>query len=156
MKHTLLISFFLLFSSYSLAHNHAEKSMAENIVIEAAWARETFKMAKTGAAYITLSNPTENDITLVSASADESVAGMVEMHNTVVVDNMMRMQELEDGLIIKAGETITFQPGGMHFMIMGLTGPLLGNSSFELELAFADDSVKSTTVNVRDMRTAVE
>lgn len=156
MKNVVLLSFFVLFTSFSFAHDHAGKNMADNVVIERAWARETFKMARTGAAYITMNNPTDKEIQLVAASVDDSVAAMVEIHTSVVVDGMMRMQQLEEGVTVAAGETAEFQPGGMHFMIMGLTGPLLGNEEFALTLTFADESKKTVTVNIQDMRTATE
>lgn len=156
MKKILCLTFFLAVSSFSFADNHGGKNMAEAIDVKAAWARETFKMAKSGAAYLTLSNNSGKDAQLVSVSFGESIGEMVQIHTTVIEDNMMRMKELEDGVTIGAGETLTFQPGGMHLMLMGLNGPIELGKDFEIELSFADGSSKSTKVVVRDMRTATK
>lgn len=148
----------MVFSSISFADDYASKSMADTIVIEKAWARETFKMARSGAAYVTLTNPSDKDIQLVVASVDDSVASMVEIHTTEMTNGMMRMRQLEEGITVAANETVMFQPGGMHFMIMGLTGPFEAKNDFTLTLTFADESTKMVTVGIQDMsnRTAVE
>jgi len=156
MNKKILVTFFLLIPFFTVAHEHSDKNMAETIVVDAAWARETFKMAQTGAAYLRLNNPSEKAIELLAVSVDDETAQMVEIHNTVVEDNMMRMKHLEDGVVIAAGETLSFQPGGMHLMLMGLKGPLVANETFELVLHFADESTLSKKVVVRDMRTITE
>ncbi|MFC4700784.1 copper chaperone PCu(A)C [Glaciecola siphonariae] len=145
------------------AHNHsadetaeaaseAKASMASHIVVEKAWARETFKLARTGAAYITMSNSSDKSVRLVSASVDESVADMVEIHTTEMNNGMMRMMELEDGLVIDAGEKVEFQPGGKHFMLMGLKGPLQAEKELNITLRFEDGSEKSVDMYIQDMR----
>jgi hypothetical protein len=146
-----MFSFIMLLSSIAFADEHGEKSMAQRIVVEKAWARETFKMARSGAAYATFSNPSESAIKIMSASVDASVAGMVELHTTEMMNGMMRMQELDKGVTIASGETATLQPGGMHFMIMGLNGPLQASKRFSITLTFADDSEKAIDVVVQDM-----
>jgi copper(I)-binding protein len=152
MKYLLLIASLCLFSHSVISHNHGGKTMAETIVVERAWARETFKMAKAGAAYITLNNPSDSDITLVSASVDASVASMVEIHETKMANGMMQMQELENGALIAANQTLVFEPGGMHFMLMGLAEPLEAGKQLKLTMTFSDESEKTVDMLIQDMR----
>lgn len=154
MKHMCFILSLLVISFSGLAHNHgsdAESSMADIINLEGAWARETFSMAKSGAAYLNLNNPSGNAIHLVSASVDASVAAKVEIHTTKMHDGMMQMQELEQGLVVNAGESVMLQPGGIHIMLMGLESPLVAGQSFDLSLSFSDGSVLVTNVSVKNM-----
>ena len=45
---------------------------------------------------------------------------------------MQPMAQLE----VAAGATVSLQPGGMHLMLTGLTGPLRVGDHVELDLAF--------------------
>jgi hypothetical protein len=45
----------------------------------------------------------------------------VMMHDTETVDDIATMFHI-DSLVIPAGETVTFAPGGKHVMFMGLDG----------------------------------
>ena len=126
----------LTFSSLSLA----------DIVVSEAKARATFALAKTGAAYFTITNQGSEPVTLTHASVAESIASMVEIHNVVMYESMMRMQELEDGLSLAPGESVSLAPGGKHIMLVGLTGPLNEGDSFELTLHF--NQAESQTILV--------
>jgi copper(I)-binding protein len=74
-------------------------------------------------AFATLDNHTDHDITIVGGSAE--IAGMVQVHEVVMVDGAMKMQEKEGGIVIPAGESVTLEPGGLHIMLMGLKKPIL-------------------------------
>ena len=73
-------------------------------------------MANT-AGYMTVHNPSDNDITLVAANSE--LAKIVEFHNHVMSDGIMKMVKL-DQVIIPAGQSLTFESGGLHLMFLGL------------------------------------
>ena len=50
--------------------------------------------------------------------------------------NVMRMRELENGLEIPPGTTVSLAPGGFHLMLMGLKEPLKQGSTVPLTLVF--------------------
>ena len=54
------------------------------ITIDGAWARTSPMMASAGAAYMTITSPTDD--ALIGASVDPSVAGVVELHETRMVE----------------------------------------------------------------------
>ena len=126
------------------------KGMASKIHITDAWARATFSLAKTGAAYLSINNPTKDDMILSAISVSEDVAMMAEIHHTVMQDGMMSMQELADGVEIKAGNTVSFVPGGKHFMLMGLTGPLENGKTLTINLHFKDGSTLPYELPITD------
>lgn len=154
------ISAFLLFTASASipvsAKHHAENTdevgVRNGIEITNAWARATFAMAKTGAGYFTLTNHRQEDVVLVSASVSEAVANMVELHETVMVEDMMRMRELEDGIVVPAGATVEFTPGGKHMMFMGLKKGLSADEQFAVELAFSDETSLFVEFIVKDAR----
>ncbi|MGK0370070.1 MAG: copper(I)-binding protein [Glaciecola sp.] len=124
-------------------HAQAQKTqvqIATSVSINDTWVRATFALAKTGAAYFSVTNNDSETIVLTSVVVDESIAMMAQLHHTVMEDDMMRMQELEDGIEIKAGATVELSPGGMHVMIMGLQKPFNKGESIEIELHFKDGS----------------
>jgi copper(I)-binding protein len=60
------------------------------------WARATVKGAKVGAGYLMIVNAGEDD-TLIKASTD--VSERVEIHEMKMVGDVMKMRELENGLV---------------------------------------------------------
>jgi copper(I)-binding protein len=64
------------------------------------------------------------------------VAGEGQIHEMKVADGMMSMAELEDGLVLPAGEAVALQPGGNHIMLMALKQPLAEGEQVSLTLTF--------------------
>ncbi|MDX2138449.1 MAG: copper chaperone PCu(A)C [Chloroflexota bacterium] len=86
------------------------------------------------AAYMTIENRGAHPVALVSAST--SIAAMVQIHETTVVDNVARMGEVEDGIIIPAGESAELRPGSFHIMLMDLMRDLSPGEAIALTLTF--------------------
>lgn len=140
-------------SNKTMSVEQSSMTMADAIVVNDAWARATFALAKTGAAYMFISNPSEQNVHLLSVDVDERTAMFAQLHHTVMNNDMMQMQELSEGLVIEEKQTLSFEPGGKHIMLMGLTGPLEPNQNFTVYLNFADESVKEVVFVVKDART---
>lgn len=81
-----------------------------------------------------ITNNTDADITLVGGQAD--IAGMVEVHEVVMVDGAMKMQKKEGGIVIPAGDSVTLEPGGLHVMLMGLKKAILDGDQVTVTLDF--------------------
>jgi copper(I)-binding protein len=107
---------FLVISGLALGE---ESTPAANsaLVIEGAWVRALPPTQKMTAGYLRLTNTGQSTLGVVGASA--SIANLVEIHTTVEVDGLVRMQQLES-LSVAAGESIEFAPGGTHLMLMGM------------------------------------
>jgi len=88
----------------------------------------------TGAGFFTVTNRnTGPDILL---RVESPVSSRVEIHETSTDGGMMRMQELKDGVRLKAGETVAFKPGGKHLMFIGLKAPLKAGDRISATLVF--------------------
>ena len=85
-------------------------------------------------AFATIENHTDHDVTLVGGSAE--IAKMVEVHEVIMMDGEMKMQAKDGGILIKAGESVTLEPGGLHVMLMGLKEAILEGDEVTLTLDF--------------------
>lgn len=93
-------------------------------------------------AFATIANHTTDDVTLVGGSAE--IAMMTEVHEVVMLDGAMKMQPKDGGIVIKAGESVTLEPGGLHVMLMGLKQAILEGDEITLMLDF--DGAEDQTV----------
>ena len=89
------------------------------------------------AVFVNLTNPSDEDRMLVKAECGD-VAQKVELHEMVMIDGTMMMQEAEGGLPIEAGKHQHLAPGGPHIMLMGLHRELPAGSE-ELECTLTID-----------------
>lgn len=149
---------------------------AGELEVSDAWARTSPAVATAGAAYLDITNGTETDDVLVSASVDESVAAKVELHETTAVEDdgdagmgegsggdmgegatdtsmagapMMQMQPVED-IPVPAGETVSLEPGGLHIMMLDLAEPLEVGTTIEITLTFEQAGEIVVDAEVRD------
>ena len=88
-----------------------------------------------GAGYITITNKGTADDTLVSAASP--VAGMTQIHEMKMEGDVMKMNEVEGGLVIPAGQSVMLAPGGFHIMFMDLKEQLVEGSTVPVTLTFA-------------------
>lgn len=98
------------------------------------WTRATPATAQTGGGFLTITNKGTTPDRLIAARSPAS--NKVEVHEMKMDGNVMKMRELEKGLEIPAGATVTLKPGGYHIMFMGLKAPLAKDSKVPVTLVF--------------------
>jgi hypothetical protein len=98
------------------------------------WARATPPTAPSGGGFLTITNKGTAPDRLVSASSP--AAGAVQVHEMKMEGSIMRMREVEKGLEIPPGATVTLAPGGLHLMMMGLKAPFKKDEKVPLTLVF--------------------
>ena len=99
--------------------------------------RATPPNAPVAGGFLVIENRGEVDDVLVAATIDAGVAGRIELHEMALEEGVMRMFEVEGGIPLPAGETVTLAPGGLHLMLMGLPRALEAGGSHEVALTFA-------------------
>lgn len=122
-----------------------------DIQVTTAWARATPPRPPVGGAYLTVTNAGSRSDVLVGAESD--VAKTVELHTHMKEGEVMRMVALSS-VEVRAGQTVTFAPGGLHVMLIGLKAPLKEGSSFPLTLDFANAGKLTVTVEVEKVGAA--
>lgn len=73
---------------------------------------------KMTAGFVTIVNGTDKTITLTSAESD--ISEVVELHEMVHENDMMKMRKIEK-IEIASGETSELKPGGNHIMFINMT-----------------------------------
>lgn len=94
-----------------------------------------------GVAYFSITSSEADRITSVSSP----VAGRVEMHASIVKDGMASMERL-DSVELPAGQTVEFEPGGMHVMVFE-PQPIVPDATFPIQITL--QSGVSKTVSLR-------
>lgn len=142
----------------------APTTVAAGVTVSGAWARTSPKNAANGAVYLTLESSDAD--ALVKASADPSVAAMVEIHETKMADSSMgdslmggssmpagsgeMVMAPVDRIEIPAGGQVELEPGGYHIMLMKLAAPLETGSTIKVTLTFDKAAPQTIDVEVRD------
>lgn len=103
-------------------------------------------MGGVSAAYMVIANTGDKAERLVSAATD--VAGVVEIHETKVENDIARMEPIAGGLEIPAGGSVELKPGGKHIMMMELKQALVAGSTITLTLNFESGTVVTLVVPV--------
>jgi copper(I)-binding protein len=125
------------------------------ITAREAWARPTWgdgadpttPPAAPGVVYLVLANRGGRADALVSATTE--VAALVEIHETRVDGDRMRMVHLTEGVPIPARGQLELRPGGVHLMLIDLARHLRAGESFGLTLRFAHSAAQTIQVEVR-------
>jgi periplasmic copper chaperone A len=94
-----------------------------------------------GAAYFTLTNGSNEAVTLAAASIDG--AEKAEMHE-MAAGSMGPLS----AVMLKSGETVKFARGGKHVMVFGLAGSVTAGGKTEMTLTFADGDKLSAPLEV--------
>jgi copper(I)-binding protein len=106
-------------------------------------AGQSMGQSGTGAVFMRLRNKGDEADRLVGGETD--VAQVVEIHETVMDGEMMKMQMLAGGLEVPAKGEVLLKPGGYHIMLIGLQRDLEVDDTFTLKLQFE----KSGTITVK-------
>jgi hypothetical protein len=120
-----------------------------SITVEQPWARATPSGAQTGALYMTIDNKSGTADRLTGASSN--VADKLQIHEMSVVNGVMQMRELADGLPVPADGSVVLKPGSYHVMLIGLKQPLTVGETFPVTLKFEKAGTISVTVPVQAM-----
>ena len=118
---------------------------AESIDVSKQYARETIPGTTISSTYMNITNNQDKDIKLTSITS--KVSSRIELHEHLMNDSMMQMQQVES-IIIKAKGTRVLQPHGYHVMIFNLQQPLIADSEFLMTLHFDNGVDKQIKVPV--------
>lgn len=106
----------------------------EGIVVSGAWVRAAAEGQPTTAAYFTLCNAGGEEDALLSAGTEAARA--VEMHETVKDAEGVTGMTPVDAVALPPGEKVSFAPGGLHLMLIGLNEAIPEGGEIRLTLNF--------------------
>lgn len=114
------------------------------------WSRATPPTAPTAGGFLKITNTGTAADRLIGASSP--AAQQVQVHEMKMDGDVMRMRELEKGLEIPPGATVTLAPGGFHLMLIGLKAPLAKGARVPLTLTFEKAGSIDVELAVEDLR----
>jgi len=121
-----------------------DEDEAEALEVSDPWVRATIalddrqmgndsEMSPLTGAFMTIRNTTDSADRLIGASTD--VADVVEIHETTIEDDVMRMRPV-DGVEIPAVGSVELKPGGLHIMLLDVQRDLEPGQTVTLKLDF--------------------
>ncbi len=130
-----------------MKHDHASETViAGDLQITGYWTRAMLPGQKVAGGYVTVANKGGSDDRLVAVATP--MAGRGEIHEMAMVDDVMKMRPLPDGLPIPAGETLELKPGGYHLMFMAVETPFQEGDMVPVTLTFDKAGDVSLTLPV--------
>jgi len=148
--------FFTLLSNQSVAmdkdhhesHHHQSSSFVtfevEGLVLSKFRARASIGQMKNSGAYGEIQSNTNDR--LIQASS--SVAAIVELHEHINDNGIMRMRKVEGGLALEANQLMIMKPGGYHIMLISLHKPLKAGDTMDLSLKFGSGKLIELSIPV--------
>ncbi len=136
---------FLLFSFSSVTANAS--NLENELVIEDAWIRLGPPIVKAVAGYFSITNRSANK-SLRMLGIESAMFEKVEMHNTSIIDGMMRMEHLQY-VDLRPGIKIQFSMSGKHLMMINKKKPIKEGDVIPVKLIFNDDQFMHINMQVR-------
>ena len=120
----------------------------KGITVRQAWMRPT-AAGENGAIYFVLQNDSSEPDELIEASSN--LADAVEMHESSIVagTDVMQMNQVSS-VALDSGSEVTFEPGGLHVMLVGLKKELKVGDVIELTLHFKKHADIPMSVSVAE------
>jgi len=135
-----LLSMVLLLLSFS-----SSADVAEEVVVDQAFARAAIQQQRNSAAFMKITSPV-NASAIVYAKSP--VADIVELHTHINDNGVMRMRKINQ-IDLPTNQMVSLQPGGLHIMLLGLNRDLKPGEKVDVKLGFSDGSEKDLSVPVQ-------
>jgi copper(I)-binding protein len=124
----------------------AATAQADELAVSGAWVREGPPTTQVLAGYAQITNPGAEDISIIEVSSPQFET--VEIHRTEIVDGMARMVA-QPQIVVPAGGSVTFEPGGLHLMLIQAQQPLVSGDHVEIHLQLNTGSQLRVDAEVR-------
>jgi len=139
----LIFFIILIAAALGSAYAHAD-DLSKDIFVSDAWVQAMPPSQTTTAAYMVISNNSQKEAILESASSD--IAGATEIHQMSDMNGMMNMAMVSNIHIPALGK-VTLNPEGFHIMLINLKKPVDKGDLVPITLHFQDGS--SVIVNAQ-------
>ena len=99
-----------------------------------------------GGGGFTVKNNGSADDHLVSVTSPMS--GEVQIHEMAMQDNVMKMRQLKDGIVVPAGQTVELASGNLHLMFLQVKSPFKQGDKVPVTLTFEKAGKVDLVLNV--------
>ncbi|MGL6243987.1 copper chaperone PCu(A)C [Pseudomonas sp.] len=137
----IVLAALLLPACFANAHEYK----AGELEIAHPWSQELPPNAPTVAAYFVIQNPGKTADRLLSV--DSPIAGIAQLHEHVMKDDLMKMQQVPS-VDVPAGGNVTFAPMAYHVMLLELKDRSLLSDGKRFPLTLHFEKSGDVTVDV--------
>lgn len=113
---------------------HAHDYKKGDIIVKQVWANTSAGQMADGAAYMTIVNKGAAPDKLIGVKT--KIATKAELHTHLMEGGVMKMREVEGGIVVGNEAPTEFAPGGLHIMFLGLKDKLSPGQTFPMVLVF--------------------
>ena len=117
----------------------------QTVQVVGAWVRATVPGQKGSGAFMKITSKTSTRLVGLSSP----VAGVAEVHEMKMENDVMKMRHLATGLDLPAGKTVELKASGLHVMLMDLNQTLAAGSTVPMTLMFRDAKGVNSKLDVR-------
>ena len=108
------IAALLIWSAFSLSN--AQEVRAADLTIKRAWSRVAPPGAPVLGGYLSITNSWVEPDRLIAVSSP--ISDNVQIHASAINDGIATMRQVTDGVAIPPGQTVEFEPGDLHLMLL--------------------------------------
>lgn len=119
------------------------------VTVSHAWVAEAPPGVGVNAGYLSVRNHGDRERVLRKVTSPDFAR--VEMHRTITAADGTTTMERQQDIVIPAGASLDFSPGGYHLMLFEKREPVRSGARVGLTLHFADGTLLETSVPVRRM-----
>lgn len=130
----------------------AVAARAADIEVSDPFARQSQPGAPSGAIFMVLTNKGATSDRLLMATTP--VAEIVQLHAHIDDGGVMRMRQIEGGILLEPGASRSLERGGDHVMLMGVTERLKDGDIIQLTLVFENAGEITVDVPIDNARGA--
>ncbi len=134
---------FLTRLAFAAALGGIALAASAQVTVDEPWVRATVPQQKATGAFMRLT--AQQELRLVQASSP--VAGVVEIHEMAMENNVMRMRAIP-GLDLPAGKGVELKPGGYHVMLMNLYQPVAAGDTVPITLVVEGKDGKRQSIAI--------
>ncbi|MBC8212315.1 MAG: copper chaperone PCu(A)C [Gammaproteobacteria bacterium] len=122
------------------------QSAGIDVSFSAGWIKQLPPIVPMRAGYLQINNPSALAVSIVALHSD--AFEKVEMHETMMADDMMKMIEL-DSILLPAKSQLELRPGGKHLMLINPLQTLNIGDSVPLQITFSDLTTQTTQLLIK-------
>lgn len=139
------------FAALTADHGTGKSAAPQTVRIENAWS-PALAGAASRAVYLTIVNDGDIADRVIDVSSDISQSAAI--HQSQHTDGVMRMTPVAGELAAAAHSQVTFEPGGLHIMLMNLQRPPAAGDRFRITVTFERAGAVEADVAVRSIADA--
>ena len=124
----------------------ADAPASDGVTVSNGWMALPPVRGNPAAVYFDITNSAAGDATIVAVSVEGTESAM--LHHTMTTDGQSTMEHMEEQAV-PAGETVKFEPGGMHVMAMNPADTLQAGGTTQVTLTLGDGETIAFPAEIR-------